>query len=1052
MLHLIICVNCKSTNNSNKKDMKILHITDFHFAEKGKDPSKIIEEICKKINDDNEQVDFVFFTGDLVNIGGDNAPYQKAKELLFDKLTSSIKVKQANIIICPGNHDIDRSKISKALKSYIDDEIRMSNDKLNAFYRNNKNVDFINSINPSVSFYNFIAAFHENNEDNIISQLYTIHYRSIENKKIGIACLNSAWLSAVYQDEDKGKLLIPTELLNEIKHLIINCDQKIILIHHPLYFLQDFNLYDVEHFIHSEFNLMFSGHVHKISSLSRYNGTNGIFEHVSKASLSHKESIGCSLVEVDNIEENKINVREITYLEDSNECHISENIAYTIPCGIKKAEVLSFRKKIYDKIANEKANANSLLLLKNDEDENENEFLSLYNHPVLKKESNSNLESKNTPTVSFEELVTSENNHLILGKDKCGKTTLLKRIQIEHLINFSRNNRIPFYIDAKMYEAKVDDKFSIENLIRSYYDSNRGKVLEMLSSSNFVLLVDNYTPNSGFSEYINNFIKTYPNIKFIICAEQNLSRTVDMIVLGDAIYEKLFFHELRRQEVISYTEKRLSLNSKTEEIQQKIIQLCKQLELPLNYWTISLLLLIHTKSSDSYAKNLFSILDICIDEIFDKKQLLLSQNKISHEQIKKICAELSKYLFEKHASNVYSATETEILSCIENTIKDNDRIAVAKEKILDYLKSCGIIKQKYEDSRLVFRLNGFFEYFLAYQMTKDEDFRQEVLCDEKKFIAFKNQIEIYSGFKRDDYQFLKIVYERVHEKLNCIFSKYDHDKDKELLNKIKTKNEVEQFCREISVKRTLSSLEKAKIEDTTSELEFNSEVHLIKDININDINSELLERYLSILARTFRSIDDVTGHKSDIDNMFKYIIDSYCDLGFYLVEEFERFAKQEFESEKEIDLHDFPELELLSFISSFTPLICQVWLFDGVGHYNLERKIRTEIETILRSEPISEYRLFILCFLLLDIDLVGNKDCIEIAMKHIKIPVLKYAIVIKLNYYLAFKGGKDKQFQQSLSNNIQEARLNLDNKTDISDIHKQIQQKKKESIARVGNN
>lgn len=1026
--------------------MKILHITDFHYSEKGKDPYRIISSICNIISSKQEIIDFVFFTGDLVNIGGDNAPYEQAKEILFNKLSKELSIQQENIIICPGNHDIDRSKISRAIKSYIDDEIKMSNDKLNSFYREKNNVDYISSVNPSIPFYKFIESYYNGDGNNIISQLYTIHYRHIENKKIGIVCVNTAWVSAIYKDcDDKGKLLIPPLLLNEVKDLLKGCDQKVILMHHPLYFLQDFNLHDVEHTIHSEFNLMFSGHVHKISSLSRYNGTNGIFEHVSKASLSHKENIGCSIIEVDNIEDNKITVREITYIDDSNECHISEDIVYTIPCGAKKTEMLSFRKKIYDKIYDEKENANNLLLLKDDEPNND--FLSLYNHPVLKKEStDSNLESKNSPIIGFEELVTSETCYLILGKDKCGKTSLLKRLQIEHLINFSRNNRIPFYVDAKIYENSIDDRFSIENLIRSYYDSNRTKIKDMLASPNFVLLIDNYTPNSAFATYIDNFLRTYPNIKFIICSEHNLSRTVDMISLGDTAYDRIFFHELRRQEVVSYTEKRLIHNPKIEDIQQKIIQLCKQLELPLNYWTISLLLLIHNKSSDSYAKNLFSILDICIDEIFDKKQLLLSKSKISHEQLKKICAELAKCLFKNHSINIYSATEAEVLDCIENTIKDNDRIAVNKEKILEYLRACGIIKQKHEDQRLVFRLNGFFEYFLAYQMTKDENFLKEVLEDEKMFIAFKNQIEIYSGFKRDDYDFLMNIFDKVHQKLSPIFAKYDLNKDVELLSKIETKKEVEAFCKEISIKRTLSAMEKAKIEDDTSELEFNSEVHPIKDIDTNDINSELLERYLSILARTFRSADDITGHKDEIDIVFRYIIDSYCDLGFYLVEEFEKLARNEFEHGHNSDIQDFPELELLNFISSFTPLICQVWLFDGVGHFNLERKIINEIDLLIKTNPISEYKLFILCFLLLDIDLSSNKSYIDIVLRHIRIPVLKYAIVIKLNYYLAFKGGKDKNLQQQLSNHIQKARLSLNSQTNISDIQKQIQQKKKESF------
>ena len=60
--------------------------------------------------------------------------------------------------------------------------------------------------------------------------------------------------------------------------------------------------------------------------------------------------------------------------------------------------------------------------------------------------------------------------------------------------------------------------------------------------------------------------------------------------------------------------------------------------------------------------------------------------------------------------------------------------------------------------------------------------------------------------------------------------------------------------------------------------------------------------------------------------------------------------------------------------------------------------------------------------------------------------VLKYAIVIKLNYYLAFNAGNNKVTQKMLSQNIQQARINLDNTTSLSDIHKQIHTKKRENL------
>ena len=105
--------------------------------------------------------------------------------------------------------------------------------------------------------------------------------------------------------------------------------------------------------------------------------------------------------------------------------------------------------------------------------------------------------------------------------------------------------------------------------------------------------------------------------------------------------------------------------------------------------------------------------------------------------------------------------------------------------------------------------------------------------------------------------------------------------------------------------------------------------------------------------------------------------------------------------------------------------------------------IKNEITELEKNIGINQYRLFILYFLLLDIDLNTNKEYIQIAMNNIKIPILKYMIVVKLNYYLAFKANSNKNMQQELSNKIQQAKLNLDDKTDISTLQKQIQERKR---------
>lgn len=343
---------------------------------------------------------------------------------------------------------------------------------------------------------------------------------------------------------------------------------------------------------------------------------------------------------------------------------------------------------------------------------------------------------------------------------------------------------------------------------------------------------------------------------------------------------------------------------------------------------------------------------------------------------------------------------------------------------------------------MFFRLNGFFEYFLAYQMTKDSEFKNMILEDEGKYLGFKNQLEIYSGFRRDDLDFLLAVYKKTKNKLLPVFELYNTNKDIELLNKIQEPKIIEEMCRKVSIEKSLTTYEKAELEDFADELQINADVHLIKKINPEEINSELLERYISILARVFRNSDEILGNKEKKIEIFNQIIDFYCDLGFYIIDEFSDLTKQELKKE-EYSIDDFPELNLLKFISNFSPMITQVWLFDGLGHYNIERMIKNEITELEKNIGINQYRLFILYFLLLDIDLNTNKEYIQIAMNNIKIPILKYMIVVKLNYYLAFKANSNKNMQQELSNKIQQAKLNLDDKTDISTLQKQIQERKR---------
>ena len=1008
----------------------------------------MLDSIISKIKESGHKFDFILFTGDLVFSGTCPENFEKACFVLLNRMAEDLNLDKENIIICPGNHDIDRDKIHSALYDYFDNRIGSSNKELNDFYMNKPDI-FLDSVKPLDNYRNFVKGFYKDDDSvNIIKDLYSIHYRELDGNSIGFVCLNSPWLSNINKSnsEDLGNLMIPSAVLEEISNLLHKgLTKKILLLHHPLYFLKDDNRYEIENCVYNNFDMLFYGHVHKINSMSRHTGANGIFEHMSRASLTCSSNLGCSIITLDDIDDTQITTQEIIFIPEDNFAVESKTIVHHIPCDTEKERLIKLRKKIHDKYPLEKESANSLLLI-NEETEKQ-DFQSLYNPPRLKTAYDNEFTETPSAVFSYTQLIETDESFIIYGKDKCGKTSLLKKIQLEYLNNYSKRGLVPFLIDAKEYETKVDDKFDLALFIRNYYGLNREDTKKLITDGSVVLLIDNFKARTALSNYLNQFFLDNPNIRFIFTSEYNLTKSIDddILYLGTIDFKKLYFHDLRRQEIVCYAEKRLTNNENKEKIEEKIIQLCKQMELPLNYWTVSLLLMIHHKSSDTYSKNLFSILDICVDEIFGKKKLLYQGNKASFDQLKSICASVAAYLFYQHSKTIYSASADDIKGCIESILQQNERISVSSTEIFKFFLSCGILKATY-DNKYVFRLNGFFEYFLALNMTNNHQFIRDVLDNEDLYLGFKNQLEIFSGFRRDDLDFLKEINEKTQNKLRPVFGKYSSNKDDELLKNIGVPQMMEEKCRQMSVQRTLSSLEKAEIEDMTDELEINSDVHLVNTYNARKDDVDTLERYLSILARVFRNMDGIMGQKELTRTIFRFIIDSYCNLSFQMVEEYTTITNQELKNDEYNTLDSFPELDLLRFISNFSPMIAQIALSDSVGHYTMERMIKNEIKETEENIQGNQYKLYLLYFLLLDIDLTANITMIEDIMKNLKLPVLKYMSLFKLNYYLAFKVGNNHTLQQILSSKIQILKRQIDNSVDIGAIQKDIHLKKQKAL------
>ena len=150
----------------------------------------------------------------------------------------------------------------------------------------------------------------------------------------------------------------------------------------------------------------------------------------------------------------------------------------------------------------------------------------------------------------------------------------------------------------------------------------------------------------------------------------------------------------------------------------------------------------------------------------------------------------------------------------------------------------------------------------------------------------------------------------------------------------------------------------------------------------------------------------------------------------------------------------FEELEdsvigenIIKIISNFIPLMVQSMLYDGVGHINLKEDINQKIEELLKNKKVNQYKLFLLYFLLIDID-ITQRNLIDKVFENVNKSALKVSTFLKLNYYLAFKAYNNKTLEQFFRNKIQHAQLRLDSKTKIGEIQKLLSKKSKRNIVK----
>lgn len=252
-----------------EEKVNILHLSDIHFGFENEEEvtliaqrDNVLSSLIKKISNVNSdwRPDIIVVSGDI-GWKGIATDYNIAKDWL-SQLVSTLELSNDKIVLCAGNHDIDRNKTVGM--DYTD---------------SSKKADEWLKIENIENFERAFDAFSKNCDELKIPPLkiskkdsYLVGSREIDGLQFII--LNSAWFCRSDNDKDKLWLGLPQlELLNSDKLLVSDegyDDDKITIsvVHHPKDWLNqnETNSYsgrpNTYKYLSEKCHFILSGHVH----------------------------------------------------------------------------------------------------------------------------------------------------------------------------------------------------------------------------------------------------------------------------------------------------------------------------------------------------------------------------------------------------------------------------------------------------------------------------------------------------------------------------------------------------------------------------------------------------------------------------------------------------------------------------------------------------------------------------------------------------------------------------------------------------------------------
>jgi predicted MPP superfamily phosphohydrolase len=274
--------------------MRIVQLSDLHLSSNNINDLKLyyLDGLIADLADFHTQVpiDLILITGDLIDKGGSSLgsnPYTVFETEIITPIISALKISKQQVLIIPGNHDVDRNEIYEQSEFFL--KHNLNREKANELVSGMKK-GFTQDHSRIRRFKEFEREFHDSTPNYIYSNAESSIIIHTDQGDIGIALINDSWrcssdLTRENHFVGSYQLFNTAKRFNEAK-----TKRNIAVFHHPLDAINEEEKEEMENILKAKnFSFALFGHSHKYKYQSLLSVTGGYVSINGRAALDNPD-------------------------------------------------------------------------------------------------------------------------------------------------------------------------------------------------------------------------------------------------------------------------------------------------------------------------------------------------------------------------------------------------------------------------------------------------------------------------------------------------------------------------------------------------------------------------------------------------------------------------------------------------------------------------------------------------------------------------------------------------------------------------------------------